>query len=150
MPQQSWILNDTVQGNILFNKAYQTSYDAIIDACALRSDLEILPAGDMTEIGERVCVRIRFLQAVLCHWCKLAPLFQGVNLSGGQKQRISLARAVYQDKDIYLLDDPLSAVDAKVQKHLFEKIIGPNGLLKNKVYKMQLYVPCTFCKVGKL
>lgn len=58
---------------------------------------------------------------------------QGINLSGGQKQRVSLARAVYQDKDIYLLDDPLSAVDAHVGKHLFEKVIGSDGLLRNKV-----------------
>ena len=60
-------------------------------------------------------------------------VFQGINLSGGQKQRVSLARAVYQNTDTFLLDDPLSAVDAHVGKHLFEKVIGPNGLLKNKV-----------------
>ena len=59
--------------------------------------------------------------------------FQGINLSGGQKQRISLARAVYQNKDIYLLDDPLSAVDANVGKQLFNQVIGPQGLLKKKV-----------------
>ena len=59
--------------------------------------------------------------------------FQGINLSGGQKQRVSLARAAYQDRDIYLLDDPLSAVDANVGKHLFERVIGPQGLLKDKV-----------------
>ena len=62
--------------------------------------------------------------------------FQGINLSGGQKQRVSLARAVYQDRDIYLLDDPLSAVDANVGKHLFERVIGPQGLLKNKVFNL--------------
>jgi len=59
--------------------------------------------------------------------------YQGINLSGGQKQRVSLARAVYQDTDIYLLDDPLSAVDSHVGKHIFEEVIGPNGLLKDKV-----------------
>ena len=59
--------------------------------------------------------------------------FQGINLSGGQKQRISLARAVYQNLDIYILDDPLSAVDAHVGKHIFDKVLGPNGLLKGKV-----------------
>ena len=59
--------------------------------------------------------------------------FQGINLSGGQKQRVSLARSVYQDRDIYLLDDPLSAVDVHVGKHLFDKVIGHSGMLKNKV-----------------
>ena len=58
---------------------------------------------------------------------------QGINLSGGQKQRVSLARAVYQDADIYLLDDPLSAVDAHVGKHIFDKVMGSRGLLRNKV-----------------
>ena len=58
---------------------------------------------------------------------------QGINLSGGQKQRVSLARAVYQEADIYLLDDPLSAVDSHVGKHIFEKVIGPEGILKGKV-----------------
>lgn len=58
---------------------------------------------------------------------------QGVNLSGGQKQRVSLARAVYCDRAIYLLDDPLSAVDAHVGKHIFDQVIGPQGLLKDKV-----------------
>ena len=58
---------------------------------------------------------------------------QGINLSGGQKQRISLARATYQNSDIYILDDPLSAVDAHVGKHIFDKVLGPSGLLKGKV-----------------
>lgn len=62
-----------------------------------------------------------------------AFLFQGINLSGGQKQRISLARAAYQNADVYILDDPLSAVDAHVGKHIFDKVLGPNGLLKSKV-----------------
>ena len=61
------------------------------------------------------------------------PLCQGINLSGGQKQRVALARAVYQNNDVYLLDDPLAAVDAHVSAHLFDKVIGPNGLLKQKV-----------------
>lgn len=58
---------------------------------------------------------------------------KGINLSGGQKQRVSLARAVYFNTDIYLLDDPLSAVDSHVGKHIFEEVIGPQGLLKEKV-----------------
>ena len=72
--------------------------------------------------------------------------FQGINLSGGQKQRVSLARAVYQDRDIYLLDDPLSAVDANVGKHLFDRVIGPQGLLKDKVQLLSVesyVVTCT-------
>jgi ATP-binding cassette subfamily C (CFTR/MRP) protein 1 len=58
---------------------------------------------------------------------------QGINLSGGQKQRVSLARAVYNGADIYFLDDPLSAVDSHVGKHIFENVIGPNGMLHRKV-----------------
>ena len=58
---------------------------------------------------------------------------KGINLSGGQKQRVSLARAVYNDADIYMLDDPLSAVDSHVGKHIFEQVIGENGMLKGKV-----------------
>ena len=69
-----------------------------------------MPAGDETEIGEK-----------------------GINLSGGQKQRVSMARAMYANADIYLLDDALSAVDSHVGKHIFTQVIGPEGLLKNKV-----------------
>lgn len=58
---------------------------------------------------------------------------QGLNLSGGQKQRVSLARAVYRKADVYLLDDPLSAVDAHVGQHIFDKVIGPKGVLKDRV-----------------
>jgi ABC-type multidrug transport system fused ATPase/permease subunit len=110
VPQQPWILNATVQENITFGKQFdQGLYDRIVFASGLKPDLEMLPAGDQTEIGER-----------------------GINLSGGQKQRVSLARAAYQDADIYLLDDPLSAVDAHVDQHLWQQLIGPEGLLKNK------------------
>jgi len=110
VPQQAWIQNATVRDNILFGKSYDRKrYNRVIDACALRTDIEILSAGDLTEIGEK-----------------------GINLSGGQKQRISLARAVYNDADLYLLDDPLSAVDAHVGKHIFEEVIGPKGLLARK------------------
>ncbi|KAK2853475.1 hypothetical protein Q5P01_006136 [Channa striata] len=99
--QQAWIFHGTVKENILMGEAFdQAKYDRCLDACSLRADLKILPYGDQTEIGER-----------------------GLNLSGGQKQRISLARAVYANKDIFLLDDPLSAVDAHVGKHIFEECI---------------------------
>ena len=60
-------------------------------------------------------------------------LLKGINLSGGQKQRVSLARAVYNDADLYLLDDPLSAVDSHVGKHIFEQVLGSDGLLNGKV-----------------
>ncbi|XP_068923158.1 ATP-binding cassette sub-family C member 2 [Petaurus breviceps papuanus] len=110
VPQQSWIQNGTLRDNILFgNPLNEKRYQQVLEACALLPDLKILPAGDLTEIGEK-----------------------GINLSGGQKQRISLARAVYNNSDIYILDDPLSAVDSHVGKHLFSKVIGPNGLLKDK------------------
>ena len=63
----------------------------------------------------------------------ILDLLQGINLSGGQKQRVSLARAVYNNADIYFLDDPLSAVDSHVGKHIFENVIGPSGILRKKV-----------------
>lgn len=99
--QQAWIQNATVKQNITFGTDFDNDwYQQVIDVCELRSDLAILQAGDETEIGEK-----------------------GINLSGGQKQRVSLARALYQKADIYLLDDPLSAVDAHVGKALFENAI---------------------------
>ncbi|XP_043350867.1 ATP-binding cassette sub-family C member 12 isoform X4 [Dermochelys coriacea] len=99
--QQAWIFHENVRQNILFGEEYnEERYNYAINVCSLKSDMESLPYGDLTEIGER-----------------------GLNLSGGQKQRISLARAVYANRDIYLLDDPLSAVDAHVGKYIFEKCI---------------------------
>uniref|UniRef100_A0A8C3KST4 ATP binding cassette subfamily C member 2 n=1 Tax=Calidris pygmaea TaxID=425635 RepID=A0A8C3KST4_9CHAR len=111
VPQQAWIQNATLKDNILFGSELdEARYQQVIKACALLPDLALLPAGDQTEIGEK-----------------------GINLSGGQKQRVSLARAVYSNADIYILDDPLSAVDAHVGKYLFEHVLGPKGLLQNKV-----------------
>uniref|UniRef100_A0A8C0SL40 ATP binding cassette subfamily C member 4 n=1 Tax=Canis lupus familiaris TaxID=9615 RepID=A0A8C0SL40_CANLF len=99
--QQPWVFPGTVRSNILFGKKYEKErYEKVIKACALRKDLQCLEDGDLTVIGDR-----------------------GATLSGGQKARINLARAVYQDADIYLLDDPLSAVDAEVGRHLFELCI---------------------------
>uniref|UniRef100_A0A8C4HXN3 ABC-type glutathione-S-conjugate transporter n=1 Tax=Dicentrarchus labrax TaxID=13489 RepID=A0A8C4HXN3_DICLA len=110
VPQQAWIQNATVQDNIIFGREkMKTWYHRVLEACALLPDLDILPAGDATEIGEK-----------------------GLNLSGGQKQRVSLARAVYRKADVYLLDDPLSAVDAHVGQHIFDKVIGPKGVLRDK------------------
>ncbi|KAM0796432.1 ABC multidrug transporter [Usnea florida] len=107
-PQYAWIQNTSVKENILFGKPFDRKwYDAVIDACALRPDLDMLPNGDMTEIGER-----------------------GITVSGGQKQRLNIARAIYFNSDIVLMDDPLSAVDAHVGRHIFDNAIS--GLLKNK------------------
>jgi len=100
--QTPWVVNDTLRGNILFGRKFdEERYARVISACALTTDLKILPAGDMTEIGER-----------------------GINLSGGQKARISLARAVYMASTrIMLFDDPLSAVDSHVGEHLLNNVI---------------------------
>merc|ERR1719351_353044 len=108
--QQAWIQNAKLKDNILFGSKYdEEKYKLAIENCALQPDLDILNAGDETEIGEK-----------------------GINLSGGQKQRVSMARAVYSDADIYLLDDPLSAVDAHVGKHIFEHVLGHSGMLRGK------------------
>ncbi|XP_065752238.1 ATP-binding cassette sub-family C member 4 isoform X3 [Phocoena phocoena] len=99
--QQPWVFSGTLRSNILFGKKYEKErYEKVIKACALKKDLQLLEDGDLTVIGDR-----------------------GTTLSGGQKARVNLARAVYQDADIYLLDDPLSAVDAEVSRHLFELCI---------------------------
>eukprot|EP01128_Nolandella_sp_AFSM9_P005804 TRINITY_DN287_c0_g1_i1.p1 TRINITY_DN287_c0_g1~~TRINITY_DN287_c0_g1_i1.p1 ORF type:complete len:1308 (+),score=249.92 TRINITY_DN287_c0_g1_i1:336-3926(+) len=101
VPQTSWVMNATLKNNILFGYPYdEERYRRVVHACSLKSDFKLMPAGDETEIGER-----------------------GVNLSGGQKQRISIARALYSKKDIYVFDDPLSAVDSHVSKHIFKHAI---------------------------
>lgn len=103
-----WVQNATIQDNILFGLPLQyRKYNDIIKACALDVDFSVLPEGDQTEVGER-----------------------GITLSGGQKARINLARAVYANSDIILLDDVLSAVDARVGKHIMEHCIC--GILANK------------------
>uniref|UniRef100_A0A453CZD4 ABC transporter C family member 2 n=1 Tax=Aegilops tauschii subsp. strangulata TaxID=200361 RepID=A0A453CZD4_AEGTS len=111
VPQVSWIFNATVRDNILFGSPFQPSrYGRAIDSTALRHDLDLLPGGDLTEIGER-----------------------GVNISGGQKQRVSMARAVYSDSDVYLFDDPLSALDAHVGRQVFDKCIKEELRHKTRV-----------------
>nr|CAH7718236.1 unnamed protein product [Callosobruchus chinensis] len=99
--QEPWLFSSTVKDNILFGKPYaQDRYDAVVRVCALEADLDQLPYGDRTLVGER-----------------------GAILSGGQRARVNLARTVYSESDIYLLDDPLSAVDTHVGKHLFQECI---------------------------
>ncbi|KAG4168781.1 hypothetical protein ERO13_A12G045600v2 [Gossypium hirsutum] len=101
VPQVSWIFNATVRDNILFGSSFQLErYWKTIDVTALQQDLHILPDHDLTEIGER-----------------------GVNISGGQKQRVSMARAVYSYSDVYIFDDPLSALDAHVAEQVFNRCI---------------------------
>ena len=111
VPQQAWIQNLSLKDNVLFAKPWNENlYKSVIQSCALEADLSLLSNRDETEIGEN-----------------------GINLSGGQKQRVSLARAVYSDAQVYLLDDPLSAVDAHVGKHIFENVIHKTtGLLSKK------------------
>ncbi|XP_046373552.2 ATP-binding cassette sub-family C member 4-like isoform X2 [Haliotis rufescens] len=106
--QQSWVFSGSVKQNILFGDQYDFKrYDTVVEACALQKDIGMMKYGDETLVGER-----------------------GLFLSGGQKARLSLARSVYRDCDIYLLDDPLSAVDTKVGRHIFNKCI--KQLLKEK------------------
>ncbi|KAL8559263.1 hypothetical protein ACOMHN_040387 [Nucella lapillus] len=106
--QQAWVFSGSVRQNILFGSTYNKGrFDSVVRASALQKDLEIMPQGDSTLIGDR-----------------------GISLSGGQRARVSLARALYADADVYLLDDPLSAVDAAVGLHIFRKCI--QGVLRRK------------------
>ncbi|KAK9257215.1 P-loop containing nucleoside triphosphate hydrolase protein [Lipomyces tetrasporus] len=108
--QVPWIMNATVKENILFGKRFHADfYEKTVRACALVEDFGVLPDGDDTVVGEK-----------------------GISLSGGQKARLALARAVYARADVYILDDPLSAVDQHVGRHLIDNVLGPNGLLATK------------------
>ncbi|GFG33086.1 hypothetical protein Cfor_12110, partial [Coptotermes formosanus] len=106
--QEPWMFTGSVRQNILFGEPFvRERYSQVVKVCALKHDFQLLPYADKTIVGER-----------------------GVSLSGGQRARANLARAVYKDADVYLLDDPLSAVDPHVSKHLFEDCIA--GFLKGK------------------
>ncbi|XP_022904684.2 ATP-binding cassette sub-family C member 4-like isoform X1 [Onthophagus taurus] len=106
--QEPWVFAATIRQNIVFGQKYDRHrYNDVVRVCALEKDFKQFPDGDLTIVGDR-----------------------GASLSGGQKARINLARAIYRDADIYLLDDPLSAVDVHVAKHLYQDCI--NGYLKNK------------------
>ena len=105
--QTPWIFSATVLENILFNRELDKErLDSVIKSCYLTKDLEQLPHGVNTLVGER-----------------------GVQLSGGQRARVSLARAVYGQNPLILMDDPLSAVDSKCAKHLFNKYVCPASLV---------------------
>ncbi|KAK7082304.1 Multidrug resistance-associated protein 5, partial [Halocaridina rubra] len=115
--QQAWIYNDTFKENLLVGQKYdEEKYKDVLRVCSLESDVALLANGDMTEIGDR-----------------------GINLSGGQKQRVNLGRAVFSDRDIYLLDDPLSAVDTKVAKHIFTECVM--GALADKTVILVTHAP---------
>ncbi|XP_019716236.1 multidrug resistance-associated protein 4-like isoform X1 [Hippocampus comes] len=124
--QQPWVFPGTIRSNILFGRGLDPQkYQRVLKACALKKDLELLPDGDLTLIGDK-----------------------GGTLSGGQKARINLARAVYEEADIYLLDDPLSAVDVEVGKYLFEACIC--GLLKNKCRILVTHQLQNLCSVDRI
>ncbi|WVZ61955.1 hypothetical protein U9M48_011760 [Paspalum notatum var. saurae] len=110
--QSPWIQSGTIEDNILFGtQMNRERYQKVLEVCALGKDLNVLPGGDKTTIGER-----------------------GINLSGGQKQRIQIARALYQDADIYIFDDPFSAVDAHTGQHLFKECLLEFLASKTVVY----------------
>jgi ATP-binding cassette subfamily C (CFTR/MRP) protein 1 len=114
---EAWILNATLRDNVTFQKPYDAKkFAEVIQVCSLENDLALLPNRELTEIGEK-----------------------GINLSGGQKARVALARAVYADADIYLLDDPLSSVDAHVGAHIFTQCICT--YLKGKTIILSTHAP---------
>ncbi|XP_054924735.2 multidrug resistance-associated protein 1-like [Dermacentor andersoni] len=110
VPQLPNVHNMTIRDNILYGRPmHPGNYERVLRRCQLMNDLNKIPAGDVAEVGEK-----------------------GTNLSGGQKQRISLARAAYSNSDVYLLDDPLSALDPAVANSIFRDVLGPSSLLRNK------------------
>lgn len=109
--QTAWIFHESLRNNIIFGKEFDEDlYKTAIEVSALEQDIAMLPAGDETAIGEK-----------------------GINLSGGQKQRVSIARAVYAQADVYLFDDPLSALDAHVSQHVFDRCISNRGVLRDRL-----------------
>ncbi|KAJ2337267.1 Multidrug resistance-associated protein 1 [Coemansia sp. RSA 2681] len=111
LEQLSWIMNDTMRANIIFGREFEEEYFwKVVHACALTQDMESWPEKDLTLIGER-----------------------GINISGGQRARLALARTVYSRADVYILDDPLSAVDAHVKRHILDNVILSTGLLGDKL-----------------
>ena len=110
-PQSPWILSDTIRANIILDDSFdQERYSTVLHACCLDIDINTFEeTGDLTMVGEK-----------------------GANLSGGQKARLGLARALYAQADIYLLDDPLSAVDRRVAEQIYQRCFGPQGMLKDK------------------
>lgn len=112
--QEPWVLKGSIKDNILFGEQLdQSFYDEVVNACALRADIDTFPSKDDTIVGEK-----------------------GATVSGGQKQRIALARAIYQRADVYVLDDPLSAIDGEVSHFIYSNVFGKEGLLKQKTVIM--------------
>ncbi|XP_002132511.3 ATP-binding cassette sub-family C member Sur isoform X1 [Drosophila pseudoobscura] len=110
--QQPWLLNDTIRENILFGESFRPSrYDFVIEACALKPDIEIMPKGDFTIIGER-----------------------GINISGGQIQRIAIARAIYSSANVVIMDDPLSSLDNEVGSQIFQRCVSQMLLKSNRTF----------------
>ena len=115
----------TIRENILFGADFDTvRYEQVLQACALKEDLNSFEKGDETVVGEK-----------------------GINLSGGQKARVALARACYQNCSLYLLDDPLSAVDTIVAEHLFDQCIAK--LLKS-THEFSLLTNCNFPRCDRV